>query len=196
MENTTEQTSSSIKLDLGCGIRKEDHPTKQAGFIGVDLYPVEGVDIEHDLSVFPWPFEDNSVDEIYSSHFLEHFDGDTFIKIMEECYRILKPKQEDVSGNVTKGKMTHTGPYWSSVRAIQDPTHKTALSAERFLYFNKEWREANGLSHYTTSVCDFDFVYAYHWHPDFVSRTEEVKLFAANHYVNAITDITVTCFKK
>ena len=32
MENTTEQTNSSIKLDLGCGIRKEDHPNyKECG---------------------------------------------------------------------------------------------------------------------------------------------------------------------
>lgn len=191
-----ESVKENLRLDLGCGVRKENHPTRQQGFIGVDLYPVEGVDIVHDLSTFPWPFEDNSVDEIYSSHFMEHFDGDTFIKIMNECYRILKSKQENESGETTVGRMTHTGPYWSSVRAIQDPTHKTALSAERFLYFNKEWREANGLSHYTTDSCDFDFVYAYHWHPDFVSRTDEAKAFAAAHYVNAITDITVTCTKR
>ena len=37
------------------------------------------------------PFEDNSVDYIYTSHFLEHVNKDEAIKIIMECHRILRP---------------------------------------------------------------------------------------------------------
>ena len=37
------------------------------------------------------PFEDNSVDYIYTSHFLEHANKDEAIKIIRECHRVLKP---------------------------------------------------------------------------------------------------------
>lgn len=178
-----------LRLHLGCGRNPKE------GFINIDMYDIPGVDLVHDLSKFPWPFEDNSVDEIFSSHFLEHFSGSDFSLIMQECYRILKPKEENEKGEVTVGKMTHHGPYWSSVRAIQDPTHLTKLSAERFLYYNKEWRKVNGLEHYLPEV-DFDFVYGYHWHPDFVNKNHEAQQYALNHYINAVTDITVTLYKK
>jgi predicted SAM-dependent methyltransferase len=36
------------------------------------------------------PFKDNSVDIIYSSHFLEHVNGRTGFEILKECHRILK----------------------------------------------------------------------------------------------------------
>ena len=56
---------SLIKLDLGCGLNPRE------GFEGVDLY---GDKAKHkvDLFKFPWPFVDNSVDEIACSHLLEH----------------------------------------------------------------------------------------------------------------------------
>ena len=56
-----------FKLDLGCGPHKED------GYVGVDITQVgTKADIQHDLLQFPWPFEDSSVDELFSSHFFEH----------------------------------------------------------------------------------------------------------------------------
>ena len=45
-------------LDLGCG------RNKVPGAIGLDLFPVPGVDVVHDLEAFPYPFENNSFDEI------------------------------------------------------------------------------------------------------------------------------------
>jgi predicted SAM-dependent methyltransferase len=56
---------SELKLDLGCGQNPRE------GFDGVDLY---GDKAKHkvDLFKFPWPFADNSVDEIHCSHFMEH----------------------------------------------------------------------------------------------------------------------------
>lgn len=47
--------------------------------------------IHHDIRK-GLPFENNSVDYIYTSHFLEHVKKNEAIRIMEECHRILKPQ--------------------------------------------------------------------------------------------------------
>jgi hypothetical protein len=54
------------KLDLGCGLNPKE------GFEGVDIRGNEKAKHIVDLFKFPWPFEDNSVDEIHASHLLEH----------------------------------------------------------------------------------------------------------------------------
>jgi SAM-dependent methyltransferase len=70
-----------MKLNLGCGDKKKD------GYVNVDV--VGSPDVAWDLACFPWPFEDNSADEVYSEHFLEHvIDYD---KTILEMHRILKP---------------------------------------------------------------------------------------------------------
>ncbi len=71
-------------LDLGCG------PAKQAGHIGLDHYPFPGVDIQRDLRR-GIPFDDNSVDGIYSAHCFEHLMGADLMFLIEECYRVSKP---------------------------------------------------------------------------------------------------------
>ena len=166
-----------LKLDLACGQRKTP------GFKGVDKIAVEGVDIVHDLEVFPWPFEDESVDEVICTHYVEH--ADNLIKFMDELYRILKKS----------AKATISAPYYSSLRAWQDPTHKRSISEMSFLYFNKEWRENNKLSHYDIH-CDFDFSYGYILHPSWMNRSEEARNFAITHYINVVTDIQVTLTKR
>jgi len=54
------------RLNLGCGkdIRE--------GFINLDLYDGEGVDIVHNFTDLPLPFEDHSIDYILCSNILEH----------------------------------------------------------------------------------------------------------------------------
>lgn len=174
-----------IKLDLGCGKRPEGHWTRVAGFTGVDIANIEGVDVVHDLTVFPYPWADNSVDEIFNSHFIEHLTGEEQIKFFNECYRILKPG----------GKMQCIAPYYNSVRCWQDPTHKTAISEARFLYYNKNWRDVNNLDHYNIT-CDFDFSYGYAWNPEIESRSDEWKAFALKHYTNIVNDIHVHLIKR
>jgi predicted SAM-dependent methyltransferase len=53
------------KIDLGCGNHKKE------GFTGIDFEASVKPDIVHDLTK-NIPFPDNSVEEIFSSHFLEH----------------------------------------------------------------------------------------------------------------------------
>ena len=53
-------------IDIGCGGKKKE------GFIGLDQYLMPGVDHVLDIGTERWPFADGSVDEAYSSNFLEH----------------------------------------------------------------------------------------------------------------------------
>lgn len=166
-----------MRLDLAAGMNK------QQGFIGVDIVPLPEIDIIHDLERYPWPFEDNSVEEIFCSHYVEHvFD---LIKFMDECYRILIPE----------GKVMIICPYYTSMRASQDPTHKRLISEASFLYFNKSWMKANKLEHYEIKS-DFDFTYGYLIAPDWISKNEEARAFAIRHYWNVVTDLQIVLTKR
>lgn len=164
-----------MKLDLGCGDNKRE------GFTGVDKFKTSSTDVVHDLLTYPWPFEDGSVDEIFSSHFLEHIPGHDRPKFMDEVYRVLKPG----------AKAVFVTPYYSSMRAVQDFTHAwPPLSDMSFYYFNKTWRETNKLTHgYYEMVCDFDVLIGHAYSPMVAVRNAEYQQYAARHYVNAVDDI-------
>ena len=118
-KKTKDKKIEIVAVELGCGQTKQNtefyeqnlniSPTK---IIGVDMVKCKGVDVVHNLTKFPYPFADDSVDVIYTCHFLEHLDGEERMKFFNECYRILK----------IGGKMRHVHPYYKSVRAVQDPT--------------------------------------------------------------------------
>jgi len=169
-----------MKLDLGCGLRTRE------GFVGVDVSPESGAEIVHDLSVVPWPFEDESVEEVYSSHFLEHLDGIERMRFMDELYRVMKPG----------AKATVITPYWSWVGAIQDPTHKWPPIAERsYYYFNREMREQMGVSHYPIR-CHFDLSFQVTAMPHMSSLSPQQYAHAHNHQLNAIAELIAILTKR
>lgn len=193
----TTKTATPLKLSLACGNRKPE------GFKGVDIAKTEAADYVQDLLKFPWSqFADNSVDEIECSHFVEHIphgDGyhDPFLQFFDEIYRILKPAEFDPANpNIPlRGFMNIVSPYYSSMRAWQDPTHQRAISEASFLYLNKQWRETNQLDHYDVS-CDFDFTYGYVLSSEWQSRNQEAQTFAIRNYINAVSDIQVLLTKR
>lgn len=80
-----------IKISLGAGTEPEE------GFVNVDIVPLDGIDVVHNLMVYPWPFDDNSAEYIKAKDIIEHMathlpDGSSSImKFVNECHRILKP---------------------------------------------------------------------------------------------------------
>lgn len=196
----TSKTAASgepLKLSLACGDRVPE------GFKGVDIAKTNSATYVQDLLKFPWKqFADNSVDEIECSHFVEHIPhgngyNDPFFEFFDEIYRILKPAEFDPANpNIaTKGFAVISGPYYSSMRAWQDPTHNRALSEASFLYLNKQWRKDNLLDHYPVE-CDFDFSYGYILTPEWQNRSQESQAFAMKHYINVISDIQVQLVKR
>lgn len=186
-----------IKLSIACGDNKPE------GFLGVDVVKTSSTDYVFDVLKFPWKqFKDNSVDEIECSNFVEHIPhidsrDDVFFKFFDELYRILKPVEFDPANpNVPiKGFANIVCPYYSSMRAWQDPTHQRAISEASFLYLNKQWRIDNKLDHYPVS-CDFDFSYGYSVTPEWQNRSEESRAFAIRHYINVVSDIQVILSKR
>jgi hypothetical protein len=68
----------------GCGGKIYD------GWVNVDKYDHYPIDILHDLETFPYPFDDDSCNEILLSHVLEHLGRDTevFNNIVKELFRV------------------------------------------------------------------------------------------------------------
>lgn len=98
------------RLDIGCG------GNKIPGSVYVDIDPGANPDILHDLNKFPYPMEDNSYDEIYAKHIIEHLDDPK--GFMRELTRILKPG----------GTLFVETPHFSCRVAYSEPQHKLFFS--------------------------------------------------------------------
>lgn len=73
-----------MKLNLGCGNDIRD------GYTNVDMRETHPSVMVADLSQLPWPFEDDSAEEILMLDFLEHFPYAQTKRILLECYRVLR----------------------------------------------------------------------------------------------------------
>ena len=115
---------TGIRLDIGCGANK------QAGYVGMDIRPLPGVDIVQDLEEFPWPLEDESVLTALASHVIEHINPHkgVFLKFMDEVWRVMKPG----------GQFAIAVPHGASPGFLQDPTHCNPCNEATFFYFDPE----------------------------------------------------------
>lgn len=106
-----------VKVDLCCGTTKPD------GFIGVDHFPGDNVDIVADLNE-RFPFEDDSVDVVRAYNAIEHLPDR--IRTMNEIWRICKSNARiDILVPSTDGR-----------GAFQDPTHVSYWNINSFLYYS------------------------------------------------------------
>jgi SAM-dependent methyltransferase len=107
-----------MKINLGSGAK----PIQ--GFANIDKNRNSpNVNLVCDLDLYPWPFKDESVDEIRIAHCLEHLTDHN--RAMKEIHRILK-----------KGAMAKvTVPHFTWQLAFQDPTHKHFFGYHTFSYY-------------------------------------------------------------
>jgi len=99
----------SLKLHLGCG------SVKLKGWVNIDNNPGFETDLVLDLENRPLPFEDNSVEEVFSAHFLPYVKD--LLGLFKELYRISKPN----------ALHKHIVPFVGSWKAWEDPTTMRAL---------------------------------------------------------------------
>ena len=118
-------------MGAGSDIRK--------GYINHDIVKLQGVDVVHDLNVYPWPWDDASTDEIVAKDVLEHLDN--FMAAMEESYRILEPG----------GTFKITVPYWNSVSCHGDPTHRRGFHELTFRFFDPDSALCKERHYYSTA---------------------------------------------
>ena len=101
-------------MGVGCG----DH--KREEYIGMDIVPLAGIDVVHDMNKIPWPFAQSEYNDVQ-----EH--SNNFLGILEEIYRVGK--------NSCIIKISD--PHYSSDNMYTDPTHTTFFSSRSFNYFDK-----------------------------------------------------------
>jgi SAM-dependent methyltransferase len=103
-------------LNLGSGNRY------LKGAVNVDFY-ADVADIRHDLNKLPYPFRDNTFDEIRCENILEHIDP--IIPVMEELHRIAR-----------SGCLIHVRvPHFRSACLYEDLTHRHGFAWRSFDIF-------------------------------------------------------------
>ena len=163
-----------LRLDIGCG------KTTPEGWEGVDAIDF-GQKHVHDIRKgLPW-LDANSVDEVRSSHFVEHLTGAERIAFFNELWRVMKP-------NATALIVT---PNWSHACAYGDPTHQWPPMSQWYpLYLHRDWRAAN--APHAAYTCHFDHVIAGSWDAGLEVRNLETRQFAMHNYINGWRDLIIT----
>jgi Methyltransferase domain len=191
-----------LRLDLGCG------KSKREGFLGIDRRRFEGVAGITDLTQKRWIFEDpelggvklvpssggytlpdNSVSEVFCSHFLEHLEHNQRhperVRFMNELWRVMLPG----------ARATIITPHWASNRAYGDFTHADKPVSEMFYaYLSREWRVQNAPDndaefHPDGYTCDFDAQLGHAMHEALKHETADERTFAIAWYKEAVDDL-------
>lgn len=111
------------RLNLGSGARPLE------GYVNVDLSPgMPGVGLVHDLDRMPWPFENDSIDEIVMAHCLEHLADCN--AAMREIHRILAGN----SGNYLRST------FYLATRICGSNPQAFFWAPDLFLLCTTEWQ--------------------------------------------------------
>jgi SAM-dependent methyltransferase len=110
--------ANRIVIELGCGNRKRN---RQA--IGIDMLDYPDVDIVGDIYEVLASFPAQSVDAVYSYHFVEHVPD--VQKLISELARLVKPN----------GYVEFVAPHFSNPYFYSDPTHRSFFGLYTLCYF-------------------------------------------------------------
>lgn len=105
------------------------------------------VNAVHDLNELPWPWLDNSYDEIQLISVAEHLRID-LVEQLNECWRILKPG----------GMLVIKYPLWSTPTAHDDPTHRWYWSEKVLDVFDPDTKYGKDAPYYTQRKWHIDSV--------------------------------------
>ena len=120
-----------LRLNLGCGTRKRE------GYLNVDKMPGSAPDVVLDIERVPWPWPDNSVEDVQLIHVLEHIgrDADIFLGVMKELYRVCRHD----------ARVYIVVPHPRHDHFLGDPTHVRAIIPGGLALFdqrlNRQWQE-------------------------------------------------------
>jgi SAM-dependent methyltransferase len=131
------------ELLIGCGpsrIKKvglEEVATDWSNLTTLDMDPYCEPDVVHDLNIFPYPFSDNTFNEIHAYEVLEHLgslgDYKFFFKQFEEIWRILKPD----------GVFIGMVPGPKSPWIFGDPGHTRIIQPEMIQFLDQDFYNVN-----------------------------------------------------
>lgn len=102
-----------IRLDLGSGRRPRE------GFVGVDIARLDGITTFDLASGDKWPWKDGTVDELSSSHFIEHIAADYVEVVRAREARGMRPESE-AGGSALSPQASSLKPQVLVERVLQD----------------------------------------------------------------------------
>jgi len=121
-------------LNLGCGDR-----VMTGDVINHDLTKHRPeIDVTHDLNILPWPWPDNSFDEVQLISVAEHLKLN-LIETLNECWRIIKPG----------GSLVLKYPVFTSINIHDDPTHRWYWSEKAIDFVDPATRYGQTNGYYT-----------------------------------------------
>jgi ubiquinone/menaquinone biosynthesis C-methylase UbiE len=113
--------TAGLRLDLGCGVTK-----RGVEYVGVDALDAPAVDVVGDVTEVLRALADDSVDEIYCSHLLEHVED--LSSLVREVERVL----------ALGGRLVAVVPHFSNAYYYSDPTHRRPFGLYTFSYFAED----------------------------------------------------------
>jgi SAM-dependent methyltransferase len=125
-----------VELLLGCGSSRErriavNGRTRWTELVTLDFVEDHDPDVVHDLEQLPYPFADDTFQEIHAYEVLEHLgrQGDfrSLLRQFEELWRILKPG----------GVLAATSPSWRSMWAWGDPGHTRVITSGTLVFLSQ-----------------------------------------------------------
>ena len=108
-----------MNLNLGCGKNTFQYETLNA-----DLRRTRDTDVICDFDRFPYPFKDESFQNVFAIDILEHLTD--VVKVVDEIHRMTKPG----------GVLIIRTCYWAAEQSYTDPTHKHWFNLESFDFFD------------------------------------------------------------
>ncbi len=156
------------ELLIGCGsqrdkrLRPPGRPFEWENLTTLDWNARHQPDVVHDLEVLPYPFDDNTFDEVHGYEVIEHLgqQGDfrAFFSQFQELWRILKPG----------GFLCATCPSYRSMWAWGDPSHRRVITSGSLVFLSQaQYRtqvDGDPLGP-RTSMSDFRFCYSGDFEP-------------------------------
>lgn len=157
-----------LQLHIGCGYTALDD------FVNIDIVP--GCDIRLDLNKQPLPFDDNSVECVFSFHAMEHFDN--YLFVLGEIWRVLKHG----------GRFLLQVPYVTLTEYnLVNPFHKTHFNEYSFDFFDLE--KLKGSANEGGPILFKKAWHRFHYLPEFASTSESDRNFYRRHYFNVVRAI-------
>jgi SAM-dependent methyltransferase len=157
-----------LRLHIGSGQTRID------GFVNIDQ--IQSSDLCLDLNLNRLPFEDNSVDCVFSYHALEHFEN--YLFVLGEIWRVMQHG----------ARLLIQVPYVTlSEYNLVNPYHKQYFNEHSFDFF-----EIGKLK--TSANEDSPILFTKGWHrfhylPEFKNAPEPSRTYARRHFFNVVRAI-------